>query len=139
MILATPGELRALLARTRTIAVVGASPDPWRPSHGVFRALRADGRVTVHPVNPDTGAVDGVSAYPSLAAYAAEHGAPDLVDVFRAPRYAALAARDAVESGAKAIWFQLGVINEQAIAAADGAGLDVVVDRCLAVDARLLR
>ena len=136
MILATPDEL---LARTRTIAVVGASPDPWRPSRGVFRALRADGRFAVHPVNPDAETVDGVASYPSLAAYAAEHGAPDLVDVFRAPRYAALAARDAVDVRAKAIWFQLGVINENAIGAAERAGLDVVVDRCLAVDARALR
>lgn len=139
MILATPGELRALLERTRTIAVLGASPDPWRPSHGVFRALRADGRFDVLPVNPDTEAVDGIASYPSLAAFAAEHGAPDLVDVFRAPRYAALAARDAVAAHAKAIWFQLGVINPKAIALADEAGLSVVVDRCLAVDARALR
>lgn len=139
MIVAAPEDLRALLARVRTIAVLGASPDPWRPSHGVFRALRADPCFTVHPVNPDTDAVDGVPSYPSLQAYAREHGAPDLVDVFRAPRYAALAARDAVDAGARAIWFQLGVINPKAIELADAAGLDVVVDRCLAVDARALR
>lgn len=139
MILAAPEELRALLARTRTIAVVGASPDPWRPSHGVFRALRADARFTVLPVNPDAVAVDGVTAYPSLQAYARENGPPDLVDVFRAPRYAWLAARDAVEAGARAIWFQLGVAEPKAIDLAERAGLDVVVERCLAVDARALR
>ena len=139
MILQTADELRALLARTRTIAVVGASPDRLRPSNGVFRSLRGDGRFDVQPVNPDASAVEGVLSYPSLLAYSHQHGAPDLVDIFRAPRYAAKAARDAVAAGAKAIWFQLGVIDERAIALADEAGLDVVVDRCLAVDALALR
>ena len=139
MVLATADELRALLARTRTIAVVGASPKRHRPSNGVFRALRADGRFDVHPVRPAVREIEGVPAFPTLAAFAAEHGAPDMVDVFRAAPHALDVAREAVAVGARAIWFQLGVINGEAIALADKAGLAVVVDRCLAVDARALR
>lgn len=139
MIVSAPDALRALFARTRTIAVVGASPRPGRPSNGVFRSLRADGRFTVVPVTPSAPSVDGVAAYADLFAYAREHGAPDLVDVFRATPQALDAARDAIAVGAKAIWFQLGIVNDDAIALADRAGLDVVVDRCLGVDARALR
>ncbi len=73
-------------------------------------------------------------AYPSLAAYAAERGAPDIVDVFRRPDEAPQVAREAIAAGAKAIWFQYGVINEEAIRLADDAGLDVVVDRCIKVE-----
>jgi predicted CoA-binding protein len=88
----------------------------------------------VTPVNPSVEAIDGVKAYPTLAAYAAERGAPDIVDVFRRPAEAAQVARDAVAIGARAIWFQYGVINEEAIRIADQAGLDVVVDRCIKVE-----
>jgi len=65
---------------------------------------------------------------------AAEHGAPDIVDVFRKPSEVVAVVRDAIAAGAKAIWFQYGVINEEAIAIADAAGLFVVVDRCLKVE-----
>ena len=139
MLVSTPDELRALLARTRTIAVVGASPRRERPSNGVFRSLRDDGRFEVFPVRPAVRAIEGVPAYPTLAALAAARGAPDMVDVFRAAPYALDVAREAVDAGAMSIWFQLGVINGEAIALADRAGLAVVVDRCLAVDARALR
>jgi predicted CoA-binding protein len=120
--------------------MVGASPNPARPSRGVFDALVGGGRFAVAPINPTIAEIAGVTAYPNLAAYAAAHGAPDIVDVFRNPDDAPEVAREAIAAGAKAIWFQLGVVNDAAIAAADAAGLDVVVDRCIKIEiARLLR
>ena len=140
MIVADDADLRALLERSTTIAMVGASPNPARPSRGVFDALIRGGRFAVTPVNPVVTEIDGIAAFPSLAAYAAERGAPDVVDVFRNPGDAPEVTREAIAAGAKAIWFQLGVVNDAAIAAADAAGLDVVVDRCIKVEiARLLR
>jgi len=134
MILETVAQRRDLLARSRTIAMVGASATTTRPSYFVFSFLRTRGQYDVVPINPSLNAIDGVRAYPSLAAYAAEAGAPDIVDVFRKPADAAQVAREAVAAGAKAIWFQYGVINEEAIGIADGAGLAVVVDRCIKVE-----
>ena len=134
MIVGTAAERRALLERTRTIAVVGASPNPLRPSYTVFSFLRTQTPYAVTPINPSVTEIDGVKAYPSLAAYAAEHGAPDLVDVFRKPADALSVAREAIAAGAKTIWFQYGVINDEAIALADRAGLAVVVDRCVKVE-----
>jgi predicted CoA-binding protein len=75
-----------------------------------------------------------VKAYPTLAAYAAERGAPDIVNVFRNAAAAVQVTRDAIAVGANAIWFQYGVVNAEAIALADAAGLDVVVDRCIKVE-----
>jgi predicted CoA-binding protein len=134
VILQTPAERRALLDRSRTVAMVGASSNPSRPSYFVFSYLRTRGRLEITPINPTIQQIDGVRAYPSLAAYAAERGAPDIVDVFRKPEEAPQVARDAIAAGAKAIWFQYGVINDEAIRIADDAGLDVVVDRCIKVE-----
>ncbi|MGP6191904.1 MAG: CoA-binding protein [Vulcanimicrobiaceae bacterium] len=134
MILTTVSQRRALLERSKTVAMVGASPNPTRPSYFVFSYLRTKGRLQVTPINPAVSEIDGVQAYPSLAAYAAEHGAPDIVDVFRKPADAPQVAREAIACGAKAIWFQYGVVNEEAIALADEAALDVVVDRCIKVE-----
>ncbi|HYZ15485.1 MAG TPA: CoA-binding protein [Candidatus Acidoferrum sp.] len=134
MILETAGERRALLDRSKTVAMVGASANPTRPSYFVFSFLRTRGKLDVTPINPTLQQIDGVKAYPSLVAYAAERGAPDIVDVFRRPEEAPQVARDAIAAGAKAIWFQYGVINQEAIRIADDAGLDVVVDRCLKVE-----
>lgn len=134
MILDTVSQRRALLERSRTLAMVGASPNATRPSYFVFSYLRTKGRLSVTPINPTVDEIDGVRAYPSLAAYAATHGAPDIVDVFRRPEAALDVAREAIAVGAKAIWFQYGVVNEAAIALADAAGLDVVVDRCIKVE-----
>jgi predicted CoA-binding protein len=134
MILTTVAQRGELLARSRTVAMVGASPNPLRPSYTVFSYLRTRGRLIVTPINPSVEAIDGIRAYPSLTAYAAEHGPPDIVDVFRRPADAAAVAREAIAVGAKAIWFQYGVVNEEAIALTDAAGLDVVVDRCIKVE-----
>jgi hypothetical protein len=134
VILTTPSERRALLDRSRTVAMVGASPNPSRPSYFVFSYLRTKGKFDVIPINPMTAQIDRVRAYPSLAAFAAERGAPDIVDVFRKPDDAPQVTREAIAAGAKAIWFQYGVINDEAIRLADDAGLDVVVDRCIKVE-----
>jgi predicted CoA-binding protein len=133
MILTTPSQRRALLDRSHAVAMVGASANPLRPSYFVFRYLHTHG-FDIHPVNPRYSEIEGVKCYPTLAAYVAELGPPDIVDVFRKPANAAQVARDAVAVGASAIWFQYGVINEEAIRIADEAGLDVVVDRCMKVE-----
>lgn len=134
MILDTPSARRDLLARSTTIAMVGASPNHLRPSYTVFSYLRTRGRYDVAPINPTIAAIDAVKAYPSLTAYAQERGAPDIVDVFRKPSEVVDLTREAIAIGAKAIWFQYGVINDEAIRLADEAGLDVVVDRCVKVE-----
>lgn len=134
MILETAFERRALLDRSRTVAMVGASANVTRPSYYVFSFLRTRGKFEVTPINPMITEIDGVRAYPSLAAYVAERGAPDIVDVFRRADDAPQVSRDAIAAGAKAIWFQYGVVNDEAIRLADEAGLDVVVDRCIKVE-----
>jgi hypothetical protein len=134
MILTTVGQRRDLLARSKRVAMVGASPNTTRPSYFVFSYLRTRGKFEVTPINPAVAEIDGVRAYPTLAAYAAERGAPDIVDVFRKPADAPQVTREAIAAGAKAIWFQYGVINDEAIRLADEAGLDVVVDRCIKVE-----
>jgi predicted CoA-binding protein len=134
MIARTPADRRALLERIKTIAVVGASANPLRPSYTVFSFLRTQTPYDAVPINPTISAIDGVAAFASLADYAAARGAPDLVDVFRKPAEAVAVVDDAIAAGAKAIWFQYGVVNEAAIERADRAGLTVVVDRCIKVE-----
>jgi uncharacterized protein len=134
MILTLPSQRRDLLARVNSVAMVGASNNHLRPSYTVFSYLRTQTDYDVTPVNPTIEAIDGIKAYPSLAAYAAQRGAPDVVDVFRKPSEVVAVVRDAIASGAKAIWFQYGIINDEAIRLADEAGLDVVVDRCMKVE-----
>jgi uncharacterized protein len=137
MILSSPAERKALLTRTRSIAVVGASPKADRPSHDVFVYLKDHG-YDVAPITPTAMEVAGVATYPSLAEYAKQHGPPDMVDVFRKPEDTVEVVDEAIAVGAKSIWFQLGVINEEAIGKAAAAGLDVVVDFCTKVEHRAL-
>jgi uncharacterized protein len=123
-----------LLRTSRRIAVVGASSNPDRPSHGVFRTLVAAGYDCV-PVNPRETEVLGVPAVATLAEAAAA-GPIDIVDVFRRPDLTEEIAREAVAVGARALWLQLGVVNwETARIAAEG-GLAVVMDRCTAIELR---
>jgi len=122
-------QLKALLEATRTIAMVGASSKPDRPSYGVFaRLVRAGYRVI--PVNPFETEVHGVRAYPSLAEVPER---VDLVDVFRRAEETPPIADEAVRIGAKIFWLQLGIVNEEAAARATAGGLTVVMDSCLAV------
>jgi predicted CoA-binding protein len=134
VILDSVSARRALLARSKTIAMVGASSNPLRPSYTVFSYLRTRTSYDVTPINPTITDIDGVRAFPSLSAYTQERGAPDIVDVFRRPSEVVEVTREAIACGAKAIWFQYAVINEQAIELAVDAGLDVVVDRCIKVE-----
>ena len=134
MILTTPSEIRELLERSRSVAVVGVSDKPLRPSYTVFSYLRTQSDYAIAGINPTIAAINGVKAFPSLTAYAQANGAPDIVDVFRKPSEVAPVVAEAIAIGAKAIWFQYGVINDEAIRLADEAGLDVVVDRCIKVE-----
>jgi predicted CoA-binding protein len=121
--------LRALLSSAKTIAVVGASSNPDRPSHGVMRALLNAG-YRVIPVNPNETEVLGQPAYPSLEAVPEPI---DIVDVFRRAEYTPAIAGQAVTVGAKALWLQLGVTNQEAADRAKAGGLIVVMDLCIAV------
>ncbi len=134
MILTTPAQRRELLQRVRTIAIVGASRNPLRPSYTVFSYLRRQSGYAVSPINPTIAEIDGIKAFPSLKAYADERGAPDIVDVFRKPSELVGLVNEAIAVSAPAIWFQYGVINPEAIALANEAGMSVVVDRCMKVE-----
>jgi predicted CoA-binding protein len=137
MILSTPDQRRALLERSKTVAMVGASDNEQRPSHGVFAYLRAHG-YDVTPVNPAVEEIHGVKAVATLRDYATDRGAPDIVDVFRKPADVVPIVKDAIAIGAKAVWFQLGIVNQEAIDLANAAGLDVVVDHCMKIEHRAL-
>ena len=134
MILTSPAQRRELLERISTIAVVGASSNPLRPSYTVFSYLRTQTRYAVAPINPTIAQIDGITAYPSLEAYAHDHGPPDLVDVFRRPSELRAVVESAIAIGAPALWLQYGVIDDDAIALADRQGLTIVVDRCIKVE-----
>jgi hypothetical protein len=134
VVLTTPAQRHELLQRVRTIAIVGASRNPLRPSYTVFSYLRRQSGYAVSPINPTIAEIDGIKAFPSLKAYADERGAPDIVDVFRKPSELVGLVNEAIAVGAPAIWFQYGVINPEAIALANEAGMGVVVDRCMKVE-----
>lgn len=123
-----------ILDTYRSFAIVGASPRPWRPSHGVLQTLAAHG-FDVIPVNPTCAEVDGRHSHPDLAAAAAEHTI-EVVDIFRRSALAGTHVDEAIAVGARAVWMQLGVIDEAAAQRARDAGLTVVVDRCPAIELR---
>ena len=132
MPLTTDEEIAELLANTRTIALVGASDRPDRPSYGVMKFLQDHG-YRVFPVNPTiTGEhVHGEYVWRELF----QIGEPiDLVDIFRNSKNAGDAVDQAIAVGAKAVWMQLGVINEEAAERAEAAGLKVAMDRCPAIE-----
>jgi hypothetical protein len=121
-------DIADLLSSARTIAMVGASDRPSRPSYGVMKFLQ-DWGYRVLPVNPQiTGEhVHGEFVWRELS----QIGIPiDIVDIFRRPQAAGEAVDQAIFVGAKAVWMQIGVINEEAAARAEAAGLKVVMDRC---------
>ncbi len=130
-------EIATLLRETRTIALVGASDRADRPSHRVMRSLQAHG-YRVIPVNPQLAGTE-INGMPVVAALADIAGAIDLVDVFRNSAAAGPVVDAAIAVGAKAVWLQLGVINPEAAARAEAAGLQVVMDRCPAIDIPRLR
>jgi predicted CoA-binding protein len=129
-------ELRALLRHAHTIAVVGLSPKPHRPSHSVARYLQRAGYRIV-PVNPGYDTLLGEKSYPNLAAAARDHTI-DIVDVFRRSEHAGGVVDDAIAIRPQLIWLQQGVVDAAAAARAAAAGIPFVMDRCLAVEHSLL-
>ena len=129
--------VRSLLGAARRIAIVGASANPARPSHGVLLDLVAAGYDVV-PVNPNASEVGGLPCYPTLAAAVARTGPVDIVDVFRRAEHCPDVARDAVAIGARCLWLQLGIASRDAGRIAHEGGLAVVMDRCTAVEVRRL-
>ena len=128
-------ELKQLMTNASTIAVVGASSKPDRSSYGIMRKLQSVG-YRVIPVNPNETEVLGERAYASLS----EIPVPvDIVDVFRRSEYTPAIADEAVKIGAKALWLQMGVENEDAARRAKAGGLTVVMDSCLGTMHAVLR
>ena len=122
--------LRRVLQESRVIAVVGLSPNWNRPSFFAAKYMLEHG-YTVIPVNPGASEILGQKCYPELAAIPVK---VDLVDVFRKPEDVGPIADEAIRIGARCLWLQLGVINQEAAERAVAAGLDVVMDRCVKIE-----
>ena len=132
MPLTSDDDIRELLTGARTIAVIGCSDRPSRPSYGVAAFLQRHG-YRMLPVNPQiTGErVHGEFVWRELG----QIGVPiDIVDIFRRPQAAGEAVDEAIAAGAKAVWLQLGIVNEEAAERAEAAGLKVVMDRCIKIE-----
>ncbi len=123
----SPEAIKKILVETKTIAVVGLSSDPSRPSYGVSSYMQSMG-YRVIPVNPSESQVLGEKVYASLAAVPESI---DLVNIFRRSEEAGRHVDEAISVGARAVWLQEGVIDHNAAMKAVGAGLDVVMDRCI--------
>ena len=119
-----------ILERYRRVAMVGLSPNPFRPSHFVAVYLISEGYHVI-PVNPRESQILGRPSYPSLSAVP---GPIDVVDIFRESSAVPAIVEDAIAVGAKVVWMQLGVIHEQAAERARRAGLEVVMDRCMKIE-----
>jgi len=124
-------DLRDILTSVKTIAVVGWSPKPDRPSHGVAAFLKRRG-YRVIPVNPGQAGQEALGE--TVVATLAEAGPVDMVDIFRRSEEAGAVADEAVRLGAKVVWMQLGVVDEAAASRARAAGVQVVMNRCPAIE-----
>ena len=122
-------ELRSLLGGAKVVAVVGISSKPWRPSHEVASYLQQHGYRIV-PVNPNEQEVLGEPVYASLLDIPEEIHV-DVVDVFRRAEHTPEVARDAVAIGARVLWLQEGIVNEEAYRIASEAGLEVIMGVCI--------
>lgn len=127
--------IEQLLKESKVVAVVGLSPNPGRDSNRIARYLKAQG-YRVIPVNPNAEEVLGERCYPSLADVPEQI---DLVDIFRRSEDVPPVVDDAIAAGAKVVWMQLGIVNQESAKKAADAGLDVVMDKCTMVEHRLLR
>jgi uncharacterized protein len=130
--------IAVVLGQARRIAVIGASSNPGRPSFAVFRYLLMQGYDCV-PVNPNERDVLGQPAFRTLVEAAEATGPFDIVDVFRRSELCVPHAEEAVATGARCLWLQLGVVSWEAAAIASAGGLAVVMDRCTAIEHRALR
>lgn len=130
MRLTTDEEIRQLLQEAQHVAVVGWSPKPDRPSHEVAAYLKAHG-YTIYPVNPTA---QGTPEQPVFANLSDIQVPIDVVDVFRRAEDVPEVVEAAIAAGAKAIWIQLGIVNEEAAQRASEAGLKVVMDRCMKIE-----
>ena len=129
-------DIESVLRQTKTVAIVGVSADPMRPSHGVWKYLKAATDYELYLVNPTLDEIDGDTVYPTLADLPV---VPDMVDVFRRREHLHSVLRDTIAVGAKTLWLQQGLWDDDVAREGAAAGLQVVMDRCLKVDhARLL-
>lgn len=119
-----------LLREAKTIAIVGLSPKPERPSYQVAAYLLGAGYEII-PVNPGQGQIMGLRCYPDLASIPQP---VDIVDIFRNPSEVPAIVDSAIAIGAKVLWMQIGIVHEEAAAKARAAGLTVIMDRCLAIE-----
>jgi predicted CoA-binding protein len=127
-------EIREILRGAQTIAVVGLSDDPMKTSYGVSEAMQSKG-YTIIPVNPNATTILGEKCYASLQ----DVPVPiDIVNVFRRPEHTPQVAKDAVAVGAKVLWLQLGIANEEAASIATEGGLTIIMDRCIKVEDSIL-
>lgn len=124
-----PGQeqIRKILTEANSIAVVGLSPKPQRDSHGVAKALQGFGYKII-PVRPGVDEILGEQAYPDLKSIPE---VPDIVDVFRAPEHVPDIVDDCIEIGAKVLWLQEGVVDEESALRAQKAGIKVVMNKCI--------
>ena len=132
---AAAGEL---LRTSRRIAIVGASPDPGRPSYAVMRYLINQGYECI-PINPNARDVLGIPTFRTVVEAVAASGPVDIFDVFRRSELCVPHAEEAVAVGARCLWLQLGVINWEAARIAAAGGVAIVMDRCTAIEHRKLR
>jgi predicted CoA-binding protein len=129
-------DIERILRETKSVAIVGASANPARASHEIWTYLKSAGDYELYLVNPTISEVQGTPVYPSLADLPV---VPDLVDVFRRRDHLPAVLSDTIAVGAKVLWLQLGLYDEQVARDGEAAGLTVVMDRCIKVDhARLL-
>jgi len=124
-----------ILREFKTIAVVGLSPRPDRPSHRVASYLKEQGYKVI-PIHPQTAEILGERCYPDLRSVPEP---VEVVNIFRRPKDVPPVVKEAIEIGAKAIWIQEGIVNEEAAAMAQEAGLLVVMDRCILKELRRMK
>jgi uncharacterized protein len=124
-------DIERIVRDTRTVAIVGVSANPSRPSYGVWSYLKSASDYELYLVNPTISEVDGTPVYPSLDEVPV---VPDLVDVFRRHEHLPSVLDDSIAVGAQTLWLQSGLWHEQVARDAAAAGLEVVMDRCLKVE-----
>ena len=127
-----PGLIQDMLANAKTIAVIGLSENPGKPSHYVSAYMQQQG-YKIYPINPAIPEVLGEKSYTALADLPVK---PDIVNVFRLPKFIPAIVDEMLALGLKNLWVQLGIVNEEAAAKAEAGGIRVVMDHCIMVEHR---